>query len=319
MIDDEVLSVRARALGRRHRAVHRPGVLLARVPPGVRGARLRARARRRWAGWRCPTARAYFCSRGSVMGQVPGEVVAAAFGVFNPAVVVPAGRDGLGARRRRRRSARRAPRARSVSSRRILGDEPDGLAGATELLAAGERAAAPRRPAAVRRPARPGPARRPDGRRVAARRPAARVPRRRAHRGVEQRRASTPPRSGCSPSSTGACRCGPTSARGRGATSDLDAAEARLVERGLVADGAFTDAGRAAREHVERGDRPAVPADHRGARRRLRRARRAPSARWSRQRPGRRRLSRRRAPTTSPVPSATASAKSARCTPATRR
>ena len=30
------------------------------------------------------------CSRGSVMGQVPGEVVAATFGVFNPAVVVPA-------------------------------------------------------------------------------------------------------------------------------------------------------------------------------------------------------------------------------------
>ena len=37
-----------------------------------------------------PDGPAYFCSRGSVMGQVPGEVVAAAFGVFNPAVVVPA-------------------------------------------------------------------------------------------------------------------------------------------------------------------------------------------------------------------------------------
>jgi hypothetical protein len=32
---------------------------------------------------------------------------------------------------------------------------------------------------------------------------------------------------------------------------DLDAAEARLVERGLIADGAFTDQGRAARERVE--------------------------------------------------------------------
>ena len=33
--------------------------------------------------------------------------------------------------------------------------------------------------------------------------------------------------------------------------ADLDAAEARLVARGLVADGTFTDAGRAARERVE--------------------------------------------------------------------
>ena len=37
-----------------------------------------------------PDGPAYFCSRGSVMGQVPGELIAAAFGVFNPAVVVPA-------------------------------------------------------------------------------------------------------------------------------------------------------------------------------------------------------------------------------------
>src|SRR6202140_1462517 len=37
-----------------------------------------------------PDGAAYFCSRGSVMGQVPGELIAAAFGVFNPAAVVPA-------------------------------------------------------------------------------------------------------------------------------------------------------------------------------------------------------------------------------------
>jgi hypothetical protein len=37
-----------------------------------------------------PDGPAYLCSRGSVMGQVPGEVVSAAFGVFNPAAVVPA-------------------------------------------------------------------------------------------------------------------------------------------------------------------------------------------------------------------------------------
>ncbi|MEZ5257289.1 MAG: hypothetical protein R2705_10495 [Ilumatobacteraceae bacterium] len=36
-----------------------------------------------------PDGPAYFTSRGSVMGQVPGEVVAAAFAVFSPAAVVP--------------------------------------------------------------------------------------------------------------------------------------------------------------------------------------------------------------------------------------
>jgi hypothetical protein len=36
-----------------------------------------------------PDGPAYFTSRGSVMGQVPGEVVASAFGVFNPKAVVP--------------------------------------------------------------------------------------------------------------------------------------------------------------------------------------------------------------------------------------
>ena len=36
-----------------------------------------------------PDGPAYFASRGSVLGQVPGEVIAAAFGVFSAAVVVP--------------------------------------------------------------------------------------------------------------------------------------------------------------------------------------------------------------------------------------
>ena len=37
---------------------------------------------------------AYFTSRDSVMGQVPGEVLASAFGVFNPVAVVPAVTQG---------------------------------------------------------------------------------------------------------------------------------------------------------------------------------------------------------------------------------
>jgi hypothetical protein len=36
-----------------------------------------------------PDGPAYFTSRGSCLGQVPGEVIAAAFAVFNPAVVAP--------------------------------------------------------------------------------------------------------------------------------------------------------------------------------------------------------------------------------------
>ena len=60
-----------------------------------------------------PELRSYFTSRGACLGQVPGEVVAAAFGVFNPKAVVPAvqaggrspaggpsWRPGSGARRR---------------------------------------------------------------------------------------------------------------------------------------------------------------------------------------------------------------------------
>ena len=37
-----------------------------------------------------PELKSYFTSRGACMGHVPGEVVAAAFGCFNPKVVVPA-------------------------------------------------------------------------------------------------------------------------------------------------------------------------------------------------------------------------------------
>lgn len=36
----------------------------------------------------------YFCSRAACMGQVSGEVVAATFAVFNPAIVVPAVEEG---------------------------------------------------------------------------------------------------------------------------------------------------------------------------------------------------------------------------------
>jgi hypothetical protein len=41
------------------------------------------------SGLALPDGPAYFTSRGSILGQVPGTVVAAAFGVFNPVAVVP--------------------------------------------------------------------------------------------------------------------------------------------------------------------------------------------------------------------------------------
>lgn len=80
-----------------------------------------------------PDGPAYFCSRGSVMGQVPGEVVAAAFGVFNPVVVAPAVAHGWTLT-----DAATICEVRTEGAvgqlRRILGGQPPGLARATELL-----------------------------------------------------------------------------------------------------------------------------------------------------------------------------------------
>ena len=76
---------------------------------------------------------AYFTSRGACMGQVPGEVVTAAFGVFNPAIVIPAVDEGwantdrdsiLGARER----------GAVDGLTRLLGPSPDGMKRATEIL-----------------------------------------------------------------------------------------------------------------------------------------------------------------------------------------
>lgn len=89
-----------------------------------------------------PDGPAYFTSRGSVMGQVPGELVAAAFGVFNPEAVVPMVTLGW-----TRTDAATICAARDDGAiaqlRRILGDEPAGLARVNELL---DRAVAPLRP-----------------------------------------------------------------------------------------------------------------------------------------------------------------------------
>ena len=85
-----------------------------------------------------PDGPAYFASRGSLLGQVPGEVIAAAFGVFNPAVVVPWVRLAW---TRTDAATIRAARADGAVGqlRRLIGDRPDGVERALELL---QRAAA---------------------------------------------------------------------------------------------------------------------------------------------------------------------------------
>jgi hypothetical protein len=80
-----------------------------------------------------PDGPAYFTSRGSVMGQVPGELVAAAFAVFNPDVVIPAVTLGW-----TRTDAATICAARTDGAvgqlRRLLGPTPDGVERAAELL-----------------------------------------------------------------------------------------------------------------------------------------------------------------------------------------
>ncbi|MEM8620059.1 MAG: hypothetical protein AAGF73_10080 [Actinomycetota bacterium] len=80
-----------------------------------------------------PDGPAYFTSRGSLLGQVPGEVVASAFGVFSPAAVVPA--VALGWSRTDAPTIRQARHDGAVAQlRRLLGSSPDGLERVVELL-----------------------------------------------------------------------------------------------------------------------------------------------------------------------------------------
>jgi hypothetical protein len=82
---------------------------------------------------------AYFTSRGSLLGQVTPQVVAAAFAVFNPAVVAPCVEQGWRVVDAPTIFAIR--RANAVAQlRRVLGAAPEGLDRAVALL---ERATAP--------------------------------------------------------------------------------------------------------------------------------------------------------------------------------
>ena len=196
-----------------------------------------------------PDGPAYFCSRGSVLGQVPGEVIAAAFGVFNPAVVVPAVAHGWTLT-----DAATIEQARTDGAvgqlRRILGDEPAGAARAVELLL------------------RANDGLRPEGRALFAGLLSQALPghalgdawrlgdRLREYRGDSHIAAWTT--AGFDATEIGLLTelywglPMRTYVRSRAWSSEqLDAAEERLASRGLVAGGALTDAGREAREAVE--------------------------------------------------------------------
>ncbi len=89
-------------------------------------------------GLQLPDGVAYFTSRGACMGQVPGEIVAMSFGVFNPVAVVPAVTAGWQITDRASILVAREHGA-VASLERMLGDSPSGLERATAIL---QRAAA---------------------------------------------------------------------------------------------------------------------------------------------------------------------------------
>jgi hypothetical protein len=196
-----------------------------------------------------PDGPAYFTSRGSILGQVRGDVVAAAFAVFNPDAVVPSVEQGWS-----KTDATTINEARTDGAvaqlRRVLGDEPDGLDRVNELL---ERAVAPLRP---------------EGRSLYAglralgtpEDPMAAMWRRgdmlREYRGDSHIAAWVS--AGLDATEIGLLtelywglqlR---TYSRSRAWTSEqFDAATERLERKGLIADGAFTEAGRSLREDIE--------------------------------------------------------------------
>jgi hypothetical protein len=92
-----------------------------------------APSRGEFNGVMAPDGPAYFTSRGSVMGQVPGEVVAAAFGVFNPATVIPSVAHGWSITDAATICAARDNGA-IAQLVRILGDSPAGVSTARSIL-----------------------------------------------------------------------------------------------------------------------------------------------------------------------------------------
>ena len=158
----------------------------------------------------------------------PG-VVAAAFGVFKPEVVVGRRAARLVAHRRARRSSPRAARGAVAQLERVLGAGRRQCRPRVGAARARGRAARRRGPPAVRRAALVvGRSDRPVDAPVPPRRHAPRVPRRRAHLRRGRAPRSTRSRSVCSTTSTWACRCAATCARAGWNDDELEAGEERL-------------------------------------------------------------------------------------------
>ncbi len=212
-------------------------------------------------GVAAPDGPAYFTSRGSVLGQVRGTVVAAAFGVFNPEAVVPAVTYGW-----TKTDAATICQARDDGAiaqlERVLGPEPDGVERANELLA---RAVEPLRP---------------EGRSLYAGQAELDLPpttlgqvwRRgdmlREFRGDSH--IASWIGAGLDATEIGlltelywGLKLRTYSRTRAWSDEQFDAATERLEARGLLADGAFTDTGRAFREDIEvETDRQMAPALH---------------------------------------------------------
>lgn len=261
MIDDATLSRRARALG----AALEPFAAQVYFSPECHANYVAlgfSPSPGDFNGVAAPDGPAYFTSRGAVMGQVSGEVVASAFAVFNPEAVVPSVNYGWTLTDAPTIAATRDDGA-IASLARVLGAAPSDIGRARELL---QRAVAPLRPEG--RPLFSGLLGQPmpDTDLGAAWRLADML---REYRGDSHTAAWIS-------ENVDATQIGmlselywglPMRSYGRTrAWSDaqFDAAERQLVERGLVRDGAFTDAGRALREAIEtatdRQMRPAIEA-----------------------------------------------------------
>jgi hypothetical protein len=82
-----------------------------------------------------PDRSAYFCARGAALGQVPGEVIAAAFAVFRPDLLVDLVAEGW-----QRTDAATIWAAREAGAvaqlKRILGEDPPGATQLADLLLA---------------------------------------------------------------------------------------------------------------------------------------------------------------------------------------
>ena len=197
-------------------------------------------------GVAAPDGPAYFTSRGSVMGQVAPELVAAAFAVFSPAAVIPAVTFGWSITDAATICAARDDGA-VAQLRRLLGPSPEGLDRANAIL---------RRAVAVLRP---------EGRPLYAGLRSLGIPDEPLFAMWRMGDMLREFRGDCHTAAwismnVDATEIGlmselywglpmRTYSRTRAWTNDeFAAAEARLVKRGWANDGALTDAGKAARE-----------------------------------------------------------------------